>query len=218
MQSARAIIHFEMQSKRESAHLRGSLIGDFAIVSRFCTVRDATAAPNRHSVAICQHRYPSPDRSVPFADRPVSTFRSFIGKNRFDIGYQARLPLECGTANVHLSGVNTTRLGKVLCKRHQSLLPLRLFSVWLAAWIQTWNAALLAQAQVWSLLKFWTLIQPAQHWLALRSVFCVMTQASVVRHANNTPLGGIYNLKPPSGSAPVAVFCFEDGNICSRKY
>lgn len=198
------------QSKREFAYSAGAKFDVFAIASGLLRNGEATSWPSKRVVAICQHRYPSPDRSAFTTSGPVSIFRSFIGGNRFDIGYQRPGPIECGSVSHNSMAVNTTRLGKERCKRNQSLSLQWPLLVLLVVWTRMWSAALLALVPVWSARKCLARIQQAQPWPVLPSACCVMTQASAAHHGDTIAPWGAYNLRPPSGMSPGGGFVFGD--------
>ena len=202
-----------MQSKREVAHFWGVQTRGYA-GGRECGNVDLVAErTSKRSAAICQHRYPSPDRSAYFQGRPVVPFRPRVGGKRTAIGYHGDLAIEFGTRSADSGAVLKLKLGRKSCRRLLSSLPPLPCLALPVALKATWNAVLPAQARALSLPKFWGLTRLAPC-LPVRPLACfATTQAStaVNKTDNRAHSGRVTNGNRRGGRALAAVLRFGGG-------
>ena len=190
LNGARSIV-CETQLRRESAYLWGGRTCGFATGSECGSLGHAAGRPSKRPAALCQHRYPSPDRSALSQGRPVILFQrsdsgGLIGGKPTVIEYQGPRPIVFARWRTNSGAALKSMLGKQTCKRHPSSLPQWRPLALLAAWTPTWNAAPLAQVQALSLPKRWAPIRQARRWPVLPLAFCVTTQASAAAHVAKT--------------------------------
>lgn len=181
------------QLRRESAYFWGGRTCGFASRFECGNVGLAAGRPSKRPAALCQHRYPSPDRSASSQGRPVillgrADSASRIGGKLTVIEYQAPCPIVFARCRTNSGAALKPKLGKRTCKRHPSSLPLWRPLASPAALTPTWNAAPQAQVLVSSLPKRWAPIRQARRWPVLPLVFCVMTQVSAAAHAKTFAL------------------------------
>ncbi|PUB18671.1 hypothetical protein DFP92_101256 [Yoonia sediminilitoris] len=202
----------KIQLKQELGYLWGGGICGFALRLFSGKVLPTTQRSKKQTVVTCHYRYPSPNRSAFAQGGPVSLFRSFCRKCRFDIGYQVRFTIEYITRSAISGALSHIIMGKTKCKRNQSSSRQLQFSAWPAVWIQTLSAASQAQARVLWQQMFWALILLARPLPVLPWAYCATTQASAAQHAKITAQNGRQNqLNRRRGASPAAVFCLGDG-------
>ena len=205
------------QLRRESAYFWGGRTCGFATPSECGNVGLAAGRPSKRPAALCQHRYPSPDRSASSQGRPVILFQQadsafWIGGKLTVIEYQAPCPIVFARCRTNSGAALKPKLGKRTCKRHPSSLPLWRPLAWPAASTLTWNAALQAPALVSSHPKHWAPIRQVRRWPVRPLAFCVTTQASAAAHAKTFAFPKAFDhCSRRRGHTPAAVLRSEEG-------
>ncbi len=167
------------QSRRESADAPGCVDGGFS-GQGLCSKVDQVAlrSSNNGAANSLLHRYPSPDRPAYSPSRPMTVFRPSQHEKSVDIGYHGDFAIDLPADRANSGGIQETKTGSRLCKRHQSSSRQWQYLVWQVASKVIWSAALPAQVQALWLQTFWAQIQQVQHWLVPLQACCVTTQAS----------------------------------------
>ncbi len=196
------------QFKRETAHLLMAAQQFYASAETSAKVFRLAALSSLRAVIFSLNRYPSPDRSAYSPSRPITVFRRNKGNLADDIGYHREIAIDGGAGRTNWGATYKTTIGLRLCKRHQSSLRQWQYLVWQVASKVTQSVALLAQAQVWSQLKFSALTALVQCLQAPLPACFATTQASTAAvKLDNRALPGRINFGNRCwGYTPAAVF------------
>lgn len=202
-----------IQSKRESAYFWGGRSCRFAVVDLCRNIKGATTRSSKRVIADCLQRYPSLDRPALSQGRSVAFYCRSTKDIAIDIGYQAASAIQFGAVGANTGATSKQELGRKLCKRNQSSSQQLLYLDWPVVWTTTWSAALQAQAQVLSLLKFWVLTARARSWQVLPLASFATTQVFAAKLNNRRAnIARLHLWNRRRGFAPAAVLRFGDGD------
>jgi len=138
-----------MQSERETA--QSDVIGWSAYrdSENTCDCHFAAGSSSKLSTAFCQHRYPSPCRSVPTQDRPAYSFHGAVNEGIPDLAgnrYTRATGLEVAAYFVDSCFGKKQNKGTSVCLRNLGFSQQLQQLAWLAVSTMTQSARLLALA------------------------------------------------------------------------
>ena len=202
------IVHRAVPFKRETAHF--NQIGLLPFVCKLSTgkLNSTKAETSNSKPSYCQHRYPSPRRSVHILNRPTHP----IADQESALANCRRLA--CALLVILSKRNNSSVIGETNesseeCSGNLGLSQPRLPLVWQAVWTQTASALSQAQAQALSPQK--CLAPTGQGPLSLAQLpACYATTLASVTNAIYPPAGARLQLNRRAGLACAAVFRSRD--------
>ena len=186
------ILHASIRSKWPTHLQRGSK-REFRLAPRIGKTVTVTRRMQACPVAASQHSYPSPCRFAAHHGKPVTFFRSFLANLDLVIGYQRNLAPLCHAECANSGASVTTQLGRILCRKHLSSLPLWPCLALQVALRATLSVVLRVQQAALSPLRCSTQIRRAQQLPVPHSACFATTRASTAvnkRTSNDNRYGG----------------------------